>query len=311
MPMRNYSFLGGQAKIVRSPAIIGTRAFEGTLRSTFKETPGRSRQIAWTGASAAAHMIPSIEGYSYVKANSVQAHFSWNLGYVGGTAKCGSRTEIYGNKPRYAYVVPPGSELEFELEKSNFNLLTTEFGQHFLLRSCELDQVEIVPTWDYNHSVSWALAELLFEECADEAPQGLLYSETAMMLLALHLVRALSTQVQKLKVTRRGGLSSTLLRRARDYMIHRLSDDVSLQEVAAVTGLSVGHFSFAFRSSLGIAPHAWLRGQRIERAKVLLCDPKHSLATIALAVGYANQSAFGVAFKRETGLTPTEWKRAL
>jgi AraC family transcriptional regulator len=51
-----------------------------------------------------------------------------------------------------------------------------------------------------------------------------------------------------------------------------------------------------------------LRRQRIERAKTLLHDPNLDLTEIAMILGYANQSSFGVAFKRETGLTPMQWR---
>jgi AraC family transcriptional regulator len=51
-----------------------------------------------------------------------------------------------------------------------------------------------------------------------------------------------------------------------------------------------------------------LRRQRIERAKTLFHDPDLDLAQIAMILGYANQSSFGVAFKRETGLTPMQWR---
>jgi AraC family transcriptional regulator len=93
-------------------------------------------------------------------------------------------------------------------------------------------------------------------------------------------------------------------------MMSRLSDDLSLREVAAVTGLSSAHFSFAFKRSVGLAPYAWLRRQRIEKAKALLQDPELNLTEIAVASGYSNQSAFGVAFKRETCFTPSEWRQA-
>jgi AraC family transcriptional regulator len=68
------------------------------------------------------------------------------------------------------------------------------------------------------------------------------------------------------------------------------------------------HFSAAFKRSTGMPPHAWFRRRRIDRAKALLRIGKADVATVALLVGYENQSAFGVAFRRETGLTPTQWR---
>jgi AraC family transcriptional regulator len=141
------------------------------------------------------------------------------------------------------------------------------------------------------------------------ARQGLLYSETAATLLALHVVRSLSNQVRTTNPVSRGGLAPAILRRVCDCMISHLSDDISLSELAAIGGLSVGHFAFAFKQSTGVSPHAWLRRRRIDTAKALLCSRDLNLSSIAASIGFANQSAFGVAFRKETGMTPTAWRR--
>jgi AraC family transcriptional regulator len=141
------------------------------------------------------------------------------------------------------------------------------------------------------------------------APQGILCTDTAATLFAMNVVRNVSTDTPLLKEIRRGGLPPSRLRCACDYMMSRLECDISVREVAASVGLSTGHFATAFKQSLDMAPHAWLRRQRIDRAKALLQDQSSHLTSIALRVGFANQSAFGVAFKKETGLTPTAWRR--
>ena len=92
-------------------------------------------------------------------------------------------------------------------------------------------------------------------------------------------------------------------------MAGRLAENVSLSEVAGIADLSLAHFSFAFKTSMGIAPHAWLRRQRVDRAKMLLLDRNLALGAVALSVGFSTQSAFGAAFKRETGSTPATWRR--
>ncbi|HVJ54162.1 MAG TPA: AraC family transcriptional regulator [Aliidongia sp.] len=91
-------------------------------------------------------------------------------------------------------------------------------------------------------------------------------------------------------------------------MMSHLDEDISLHEIAAVTDLSIGHFSIAFRRSTGLSPYRWLRRQRVQFAKSLLARPELGLTEIALMTGYANQSTLGVAFKRETGLTPSAWR---
>jgi AraC family transcriptional regulator len=50
---------------------------------------------------------------------------------------------------------------------------------------------DIGETWDYRDPLSWQLAGVIYDECISRAPQGILYTETAATLLAMHLVRNL------------------------------------------------------------------------------------------------------------------------
>jgi AraC-like DNA-binding protein len=76
-----------------------------------------------------------------------------------------------------------------------------------------------------------------------------------------------------------------------------------------LAGLSAKHFARAFRQSTGVPPHRWLIEKRIERAKALLLGGGLSLAEIALACGFADQSHFTAAFRRGTGITPGAYRR--
>jgi AraC family transcriptional regulator len=242
-----------------------------------------------------------------------ELHFSWNSGVAEAEAKSGKRIWAYKNRPRYGLVLPPGTNVEFRIkEKSNYRFLAMELEPEFLLRAAELQHlstVEFVETWEYDDRLTWHLAEAIFEECESESRQGLLYSETAVTLLALHVARNLSNHTRQANLLRRGGLPPATLRRACEFMVSRLGDDISLSEIASAVGLSSGHFAFSFKQSMGIAPHAWLRRQRVDRGKALLRNHDLSVSAIAAGVGFANQSAFGVAFRKETGLTPTAWRR--
>lgn len=108
-----------------------------------------------------------------------------------------------------------------------------------------------------------------------------------------------------------GGLAAWQVRRAIELMNARLTEDVGLDELANAVGLSVSHFSRSFKVSVGVAPHRWLAERRIERAKLLLSESGLGLTEIAQSVGFGGQSAFGAAFKRVTGLTPSEYRRLL
>lgn len=107
----------------------------------------------------------------------------------------------------------------------------------------------------------------------------------------------------------RGGLAPWQERRAKEMMSANLDGEVPLARLAAECGLSVRHFSRAFRQSTGVPPHRWLLKRRVELAKSLLLSPAASLAEVGRACGFADQSHFTRVFSATTGASPGAWRR--
>jgi AraC family transcriptional regulator len=306
MPNEREPSRATQIVLGRAPSPAGRQGYAQAASAMPGARASLSRRIAWRGGSATAHLIPPSMAGSAVTIRPAEPHCAWSLW----SANAAARPD--GSHPRYALVVAAGSETGLRLRQAlEIQLLSIELDQEFLhcLAFEHLRRTEGIALRDCADPLCWQLARAIYGECSGGAPQGVLYAETAATMLAMHLARTLSAEARPAEDLRRGGLPPVLLQRACDYMTSRLGEEVSLREIAAIAGLSAGHFSIAFKQSLGIAPSAWLRRRRIERAKALLRDGALDLTEIALIFGYANQSALGVAFKRETGLTPTRWRR--
>jgi AraC family transcriptional regulator len=108
-----------------------------------------------------------------------------------------------------------------------------------------------------------------------------------------------------------GGLAPWQERRSKDMLAGDLTGATSLHEIARTCGLSVSHFSRAFRRSTGSSPHAWLLHMRVEAAKAMLRRREEPLSMIALACGFADQSHFTRVFTRRVGLSPGAWRKYL
>ena len=106
-----------------------------------------------------------------------------------------------------------------------------------------------------------------------------------------------------------GGLAPRQVKRACEKLEADLSGKFTLQEVATELGLSVSHFSRAFRASVGLPPHQWLLRQRVSAAKQLMTVRGLSLAEIAISAGFANQSHFTRVFSSLVGVSPGVWRR--
>src|ERR1700677_22156 len=83
------------------------------------------------------------------------------------------------------------------------------------------------------------------------------------------------------------------------------SKAVSLEEVAAVTGLSRFRLAHAFTRAVGIAPHAYQIQLRIGRARELLIKGA-PVSEVAFQTGFADQSHLNRHFKRFMGVTPLQ-----
>jgi AraC-like DNA-binding protein len=100
------------------------------------------------------------------------------------------------------------------------------------------------------------------------------------------------------------GLSPGAKRRVLEYMDAHFDEQLTLETLARVAGLSLHHFARAFRQSTGEPPHQYLLRRRIERATELLKQPELRLSEIALAVGFSDHSHFARHFRRLVGVTP-------
>jgi len=107
------------------------------------------------------------------------------------------------------------------------------------------------------------------------------------------------------------GLPRDRIKRVTEYIESNLNREIYLQEIADIAALSPYHFSRAFSRSIGISPLRYVWRRRVERAKVLLRNKDIPLAILALECGFSSQSHFTTVFKRETGMTPAQYRARL
>ena len=143
-----------------------------------------------------------------------------------------------------------------------------------------------------------------------DAPEQVsrLFMDHVMLAIGLH-VACRYGGMSRIGQPVRGGLAPWQEARAKEILAGDLGADVPLACVAQECGLSSRHFSRAFRDSVGVSPHQWLIRQRVERAKGLLRNAQLSLADVAVASGFADQSHFTRFFTGIVGVSPGVWRR--
>jgi two-component system response regulator YesN len=95
---------------------------------------------------------------------------------------------------------------------------------------------------------------------------------------------------------------------ALDYIDRNFQDDISLKDVAEAVYLNVWYLSDLFRREVGKTFSEYVKHKRIELAKKLLRESSMKLYEIAYHVGIREQSYFSSLFKKETGMTPKQYR---
>ncbi|MCR5120392.1 MAG: helix-turn-helix domain-containing protein [Lachnospiraceae bacterium] len=102
--------------------------------------------------------------------------------------------------------------------------------------------------------------------------------------------------------------STDIIKTARDYIRDNFSKEISLDDVSREVNISPYYFSKLFKEATGENFIEYLTNIRIEKAKELLTDSDKSMKEICMECGYQDPNYFSRTFKKNTGLTPTEYK---
>lgn len=95
-----------------------------------------------------------------------------------------------------------------------------------------------------------------------------------------------------------------------DFATAQLSQAPSVELLAGMAGMSRYQLDRRMRRVFGLTTGQWLLKLRVDRAQRLLRETKLPIASIAVDVGYADQSAFSRQFRRTTGRSPRDYRSA-
>jgi AraC-like DNA-binding protein/ligand-binding sensor protein len=98
---------------------------------------------------------------------------------------------------------------------------------------------------------------------------------------------------------------------ARSYIRDHSAEAMSLVIVAKIVNMSASYFSEKFKAATGINFVDYVARARIEKARILLRNPKLRIGEIAYEVGFRSLSQFNRAFRRVTGKAPREYRARL
>ncbi|WP_116140076.1 AraC family transcriptional regulator [Trinickia diaoshuihuensis] len=152
------------------------------------------------------------------------------------------------------------------------------------------------------------LAAALAANADGPGPLGGLFVEQLGLTMGIHLARQYAGGHYR-EAGLKGVLSASQETRAKELLLSRPSEGMTLADIASECNLSRAYFIRAFAKSTGRTPHQWLLERRAEQARDLLERSDLALSEVAHACGFADQSHMSRVFSKTLGMTPGAWRR--
>lgn len=159
----------------------------------------------------------------------------------------------------------------------------------------------LVERMDGQDPVLTRIARVLEAEAAANHPGGMLFWGSVTDDLLEHLA---AHHLSTAPASPQGRMHASALKRLEDFIQSNLAEPLDLDSLAAVVGCTRFHFARLFRATVGVSPHRYVVRRRLQRARSLLRVGEDSLAQVAAATGFSDQSHLSNWIRRVYGTTP-------
>lgn len=193
-----------------------------------------------------------------------------------------------------------------EVEVLTIALSSDLFSQVIEREEININSLELIDQFGtFDQKIQYLCLSILAEiKCPGIADD--IYLESLTNLLIIHLIRNYSAVTSNGSQVL-GRLPNSRMQEVIDYIRDRLSEKITVADLADVVNLSSYHFSRVFQQEIGLTPHQYIIRYRVEEAKRLLSAKKLEIAEVAQQVGFADQSHLTRHFKQVVGVTPKQF----
>lgn len=99
------------------------------------------------------------------------------------------------------------------------------------------------------------------------------------------------------------------IQQARTILAENFDKHITIPQLARQTGINEAKLKEGFKELFGQSIHTYLLQLRLEKAQHLLLTTDLSVTDITYHIGYSHVTHFTTLFRKELGLTPTEWRK--
>lgn len=256
------------------------------------------------------HQLELHRGISVARPVPRHWHEQFQLCFIeAGTGDLTYRGDSYPTPPASLFIVHPG-----EIH-SNRCFLASGCSYRTLFIEPDVMRRVAAEIFGRDRGVPYFPAAIIFERevlalfqqlhVVLENPASTLERQSLLQTFSTKLIAQFSEQSISFDSLNRKPVS---VKKACEYLTEHYAENVFLEQLASLAGLSPFHFSRVFSEQIGMPPHAFQTQVRVARARTLLLQG-WSISEVAARTGFADQSHLTRLFKRLVGITPGRYQQ--
>ena len=210
-----------------------------------------------------------------------------------GIVKIGERN--YKFSPGTFAVIAP-NQMKDEVVTSDTELISL----HFVMEG----ESNLLPSGLYYDTDRQVLK--YFEKLQREYNDAKMYQDIFMNIICMELYYTVMRSVGE-----SGDMEKDKIRDVVAYIDEYYNEDLSVEELAGMSGYSARHFRLLFVKETGLSPLDYIIRKRIDSAKQQLSQTSASIVTIAQLCHFSSSSQFSQIFRRDTGMTPKQYRQKM
>ncbi|WAF88248.1 GlxA family transcriptional regulator [Metapseudomonas otitidis] len=215
-----------------------------------------------------------------------------------------ARTPRHGSICTGAFILGEAGLLDERRVTTHWNY-TERLARRFPRAQVEVDRIylqdgELVTSGGITAGIDMALAIL-----ADDHGRKIAVDVAKVLLVAM---KRQGGQAQFSPLLAEVAREDTPIARAQRHVLEHLAEDLNVEALAGVAGLSSRHFARLFTREVGMTPTAFIHDARIDHARHLLESTDLPLKTIAFRSGFGSVRCMRELFTERLGLTPAQYR---
>lgn len=216
--------------------------------------------------------------------------------------------------PGNIWINPPHTPFSHQVDEPCYFVILAVEEQEFLAH-CPLNlkgkTLQFLNNYNVLDESIKGIIELFMLEVKNKGRNGVSYVHNLLAVLANHYIQNYSNFTDLTNQHSGSKLDQAQVERIDNFIAEHISRNIAVDELAELLGCSKFYFLREFKKLLGITPYQYLMNKRMQQAKFLLGQSKHNIASVALELGFNDQSHFTRVFKSQLGLTPGQFQKQL